>query len=134
LTPDFTLELYAEPFVASGQYSGLGELTRPRTNILRRYGSGSSTIVQGSDGSFTVTDGSDQFTLDPNFNVLSFRSNVVLRWEWRPGSTLYMVWQQNRFGLEDPLSRARVGDLWNTLSADGDNYFAVKVSYWLPVR
>jgi hypothetical protein len=133
-TPDFTLELYAEPFVASGQYSGLGELTRPRTNTLRRYGSDASTIVQGSDGSFTVTDGSDQFTLDPNFNVLSFRSNVVLRWEWRPGSTLYMVWQQNRFGLEDPLSRARVGDLWSTLSAEGDNYFAVKVSYWLPVH
>ena len=134
MTPDFTLELYAEPFVTSGQYTDLGELTRPRTNILRRYGSDASSIVQAGDGSFTVTDGSDQFTLNPNFNVLSFRSNVVVRWEWRPGSTLFLVWQQNRFGLEDPLERARVGDLWNTLSADGDNYFAVKVSYWLPVR
>jgi hypothetical protein len=134
LDPDLTLEMYAEPFVASGQYTGLGELAAPRTNDLRLYGTGGSTITQAGDGTFTITDGADQFTTAPNFNVLSFRSNVVLRWEWRPGSTFFLVWQQNRFGQEDPLTRARVGDLWDTLSAEGDNFLAVKVSYWIPVR
>lgn len=126
------LKLKANPNLEIPRYARND--SQPRTNTLRRYGADSSSIVQASDGSFTVTDGSDQFTLAPNFNVLSFRSNVVLRWEWRPGSTLFLVWQQNRFGLEDPLTRARVGNLWDTLSAGGDNYFAVTVSYRLPVR
>jgi hypothetical protein len=133
LNPDLTFELYAEPFAASGQYENIGELSRPRTSDLRRYGTDGSTIAQGEDGSFTITDGTDQFSLAPNFNVLSFRSNVVLRWEWRPGSTLFLVWQQNRFGSGDPTERSRVGDLWDTVSAEGDNFFAVKVSYWIPV-
>lgn len=133
VNPDLTFELYAEPFAASGQYEGIGELSRPRTSDLRFYGTDGSTIVQDSDGEFTVTDGADQFTLAPNFNVLSFRSNVVLRWEWRPGSTLFLVWQQNRFASGDPTERSTFGNLWDTVSADGDNFFAVKVSYWIPV-
>ena len=133
INPDLTFEVYAEPFAASGQYQGIGELSRPRTSDLRLYGSDGSTITQAQDGSFTVTDGADQFTLEPNFNVLSFRSNVVLRWEWRPGSTLFLVWQQNRSGSGDPTERSRLGDLWDTVSAEGDNFFAVKVSYWIPV-
>ena len=133
VNPDLTFEVYAEPFTASGQYRHVGELRRPRTADLREYGTGGSTITQSPDGSFTVTDGADQFTLAPNFNVLSFRSNVVLRWEWRPGSTLFLVWQQNRSGIGDPTERSRFGDLWDTVSAQGDNFFAVKVSYWIPV-
>jgi hypothetical protein len=133
LNPDLTFELYAEPFAASGQYRNIGELSRPRTSDLRVYGTDGSTIIQAGDGSFAVTDGADQFTLAPNFNVLSFRSNVVLRWEWRPGSTLFLVWQQNRAGTGDPSDRSRVGDLWDSFSAEGDNFFAVKLSYWIPV-
>lgn len=133
VNPDLTFELYAEPFAASGQYQQIGELSRPRTSDLRRYGTDGSTIVQGSDGTFAVTDGADQFSLAPNFNVLSFRSNVVLRWEWRAGSTLFLVWQQNRSGIGDPTERSRARDLWDTVSAEGDNFFAVKLSYWIPV-
>jgi hypothetical protein len=133
VNPDLTFELYAEPFAASGQYENIGELSRPKTSDLRRYGTDGSSITRETDGSFTVTDGADQFTLAPNFNVLSFRSNVVLRWEWRPGSTMFLVWQQNRFGSGDPTERSRFGDLWDTVSAQGDNFFAVKISYWIPV-
>ena len=133
VNPDLTFELYAEPFAASGQYRAVGELSRPRTADLRLYGTDGSTIAQGPDGSFTVTDGTDQFTLAPNFNVLSFRSNVVVRWEWRPGSTFFLVWQQNRAGSGNATERSRFGDLWDTISAEGDNFFAIKLSYWIPV-
>lgn len=133
VNPDLTFELYAEPFAASGQYRHIGELSRPRTNDLREYGTDGSSIAQAPDGSFTIIDGADQFTLAPNFNVLSFRSNVVLRWEWRAGSTLFLVWQQNRFGTGDPTERSRFGNLWDTVTAEGDNFFAVKLSYWIPV-
>ncbi len=133
VSPDLTLEMYAEPFAASGQYEEIGELSRPRTSDLRRYGTDGSTIVQAADGTFTVTDGADQFSLAPNFNFLSFRSNMVLRWEWRPGSTMFLVWQQNRAADGRLTEGVRPGDLWDSVRAPGDNFFAVKVSYWIPV-
>lgn len=135
VTPDLTVELYAEPFVASGQYTDIGELRQPRTDNLRFYGTDGTTISQDQrSGTFTVTDGADTFELDPNFHVLSFRSNLVLRWEWRPGSTLFLVWQQNRGEDADPLGRSSLGDYFRTFRAAGDNLLALKVSYWLPVQ
>ena len=77
------------------------------------------------------TDGGDTFVL-PNrdFNIRSFRSNVVLRWEWRPGSTLFVVWQQNRDSFESQGSHVGFGDLFESLSAIGDNILAVKTTIW----
>ncbi|MBI2536164.1 MAG: hypothetical protein HYW06_04195, partial [Gemmatimonadetes bacterium] len=111
IKPDLTVDLYAEPFAASGRFYDHGELPAPRALGLRTYGTDGSTITRETDGSFTVTEGGDAFTLPAlDFNVRSLRSNVVLRWEWRPGSMLYVVWQQDRssfspFGdLVKPLS------------------------------
>ena len=95
--PDLTVEVYAEPFAASGRFFNYGELATPRTREVRRYGSDGTTIETLDDGVLRVTDGDELFELaNRDFNVLSFRSNVVLRWEWRPGSTLFVVWQQDR--------------------------------------
>ena len=81
LKPDLNLDVYAEPFAASGRYYDYGELLEPSS--LER-------IPYGAPGT----------PADPlknrDFNVQSFQSNVVLRWEWRAGSTMYLVWQQNR--------------------------------------
>ena len=65
--------------------------------------------------------------------MLSYRSNVVLRWEWRPGSTFFLVWQQNRSGFEDQGSFVRPSDLYDSMTADGENTLAVKFTYWLPM-
>src|SRR5256712_1050303 len=134
--PVFTLELYGEPFAASGRYYGLGELAQPRTFDLRRYGTSGTTIVRDSTGNYTITDGaSHRVTIpNPDFNIRSFRSNAVLRWEWRPGSTLYLVWAQNRFGYQPTARLGGFGDLAHSFGARGDNFFAVKVSYWIPVH
>jgi hypothetical protein len=136
ITPDLTLETYAEPFASSGRFYAFGELRAAGSRELRIYGTnGTAVSAPDSLGRRRVTDGSQQFALpNADFNVRSFRSNIVLRWEWRPGSTLFAVWQQNR-GLRDPFGRAiRAGDVFDSLSAPGDNFFALKMSYWLPVR
>ena len=136
IAPELTLELYAEPFAASGKYRGFGELAAPRTFRLREYGTSGTTIARDSVGDYVVTDngGADSiFIPNPDFNVLSFQSNVVLRWEWRPGSTLYLVWQQSR-GAGSSVGRlVGFGDLWDSLRSTGDNFLAVKASYWIPV-
>jgi len=134
IKPDLTLELYAEPFAASGRYYGFGELLRPRSGSLRVYGTDGTTLTRGADGSVQVTDGTDSFTLsNPDFNVVDFRSNLVLRWEWRPGSTLFLVWQQNRSAARPVGDLVNPGRLWDSFTATGDNFLAIKIAYWLPV-
>jgi hypothetical protein len=134
ITPDLSLELYAEPFAASGKRFDYGELLKPRSKDLRFYGTDGTTITKHAEG-FTVTDGTDTFELENrDFNVRSFRSNFVLRWEWRRGSTLFLVWQQDRSSEEEQGGFVTPGSLFDSLSARGDNFLALKVSYWLPVN
>jgi hypothetical protein len=136
-TPNFTIQGYAEPFAASGRFYDFGELAAPRVANLRTYGATGtgSTITNNADGSHTVKIDGQSFALGPlDFNKLSFRSNLVLRWEWLPGSTAYLIWQQSRAN-SDPLSRL-IGpsDLWDSVRTAGDNFFALKISYWIGVR
>jgi hypothetical protein len=133
-TPNLTLETYAEPFASSGRFSGFGELLTPRSGELLKYGTQGTAITTNPDGSRTVTADGQSFDIEnEDFNVRSLRSNVVLRWEWRPGSALFLVWQQDQEAAR-PFDMVRPGDLWDAFSARGDSFFAVKVSYWLPVR
>jgi len=132
--PNLSLEIYAEPFASSGRYFKFGELPAPRSRELRTYGTDGTTITKGPDGNYEVVDGEQKFSI-PNrdFDYLSFRSNVVLRWEFRPGSTLFLVWQQNREGEDDPGRLVRGKSLWESLQAKGEDFIAIKISYWIPV-
>ena len=132
LQPDLNLELYAQPFAASGRFYDFGELAEAGGLDLRTYGTQGTTVSVLSDGSREIADGTDTFVI-PNrdFNLRSFRSTLVLSWEWRPGSTLFLVWQQARERALDRGTRSGVGDLFGSLGTAGDNFFAVKMSYWL---
>ncbi|HWK89929.1 MAG TPA: DUF5916 domain-containing protein, partial [Longimicrobium sp.] len=85
---------------------------------------GNETLVRYGTQSRTVSD----------FNVRSFRSNAVMRWEWRPGSTLFLVWQQDRYAESASGRPVGPGRLGETLRAEGDNYLALKMTYWIPLR
>ena len=109
-------------------------MTAAGENTLRTYGTDGTTVVEEADGSRTVTDGPDTFSLPLlDFNFRSFRSNVVLRWEWRRGSTLFLVWQQDRSTFDTTGDLVRPGSLFDAVTAAGDNFLAVKMTYWLPV-
>jgi hypothetical protein len=138
-TPDLTLQLYAQPFISSGAYTAFKEFDAPRQIHKTVYGAGKGTInTTGSGESLIYTidpDGagpSSPFTLaNPDFNFRSLRGTAVLRWEYRPGSTLFFVWNQVR---SDAVS---VGDFDFTrdrqalFSAHPDNVFVVKMNYYL---
>jgi hypothetical protein len=141
LKPDLTLELYAQPFAAGGAFERFGELPAARSRKLRQYGTDGSTI-QKTDTGYLVTDtkiargdGSpDAFVIGlRDFSVREMRSNMVLRWEYRPGSTLYLVWQQNRAGESERGDLVGLGDLFGGLSEAGTNFFAIKATFWVPV-
>lgn len=135
-TPETSLELYAEPFAASGRYSDIGELAAPETNDLRVYGEAPGTGASRDEetGDWTFTDGDAVIELaNPDFNILSYRTNLVLRWEWKPGSTFFLVWQQNRSGFDDEGEFVAPENLYDSMTADGENTLAVKFTYWLPM-
>jgi len=91
ISTTLTLQLYAQPFVGKGSYSNVRELANPRAAAYdARYQPYADTVVTNHIG---------------GVNLKQFRSNVVLRWEYRPGSTLFVVWTQGRqdfAGAEGP--------------------------------
>lgn len=140
-SPTLSLELYAEPFVASGNFSNFGELEAARSSDLRTYGTDGTTITPvinqetGLVDRYDVTDGASSFSLsNNNFNIASFRSNLVLRWEWSPGSTIFFVWQQNKSGFAPDGSPLEPGSLFDAVTAPGRSIIAIKANYWIPMN
>jgi hypothetical protein len=143
-SPALTFELYAQPLMASGNYRGLMELAAPRTFDFLRYGEDVGTVRRTDNDGFAIDpeDGGEPFVLsDPDFDLRSLLGSAVLRWEWRPGSTLFLVWQQTRSErlermaggrFDDGVGDFRLGrDARELFGLKPDNVFAVKVTYWL---
>lgn len=116
-TPDASLQIYASPFLSKGEYSHVRELSAPRAvdydARFRPYG---DAAIRDDPG---------------GFDVGQFRSNVVFRWEYHPGSTLFLVWSQGRQGSEPFQERGSLGgDLSDLFDRRADDVFLVKLSYW----
>lgn len=136
-TPELTLQLYAQPFITTGQYSNIKEFTTPGSFDFDVYGQDRGSITPTmEDGEITGYDinpgdgGASFFVSNPDFNFRSLRGNAVLRWEWRPGSTLFLVWQQQRedFARHDGFGiREELGEVFR---APVENLFLVKATYW----
>jgi hypothetical protein len=116
-TPTLSLQVYASPFLTSGKYTDWRELNDPRAaNYADRF----KPYVSPAQGS------------DPGgFNFKQFRSNTVVRWEYRPGSTLFLVWAQGRTLDGVDIGSFSLGrDAGNLFRVPPDNTFLVKTSYW----
>jgi hypothetical protein len=138
LKPELTLQLFAQPYFSSGDYTSFREFAAPRTVKTLDYGRDVGTITRDAPGgTYTVDpDGSggaaQPFTFDdPNFSFRSLRGTAVLRWEYRPGSALFFVWTQQRSGSDaygDLDLRRDYSALWRDRA---DNVFMIKATYWL---
>lgn len=136
-TPTLSLQLYAEPFVSSGRYEGFRQIADPRgAHFADRFDDfGPDRLLTDADGNVGIDldrDGAVEIELDnPDFTFLSFRSNVVLRWEYKLGSTIFLVWQHGRTDFTSD-GRFRLGsNLGSLFEAPQTNTFLVKVNYWL---
>jgi hypothetical protein len=139
-TPTMTLELFVQPLIGSGKFDDFKEFRARREGSTAIYGRDIGTIVARDSAGRTVDytidpDGSGTatpFTIEnPDFNSRSLRGNAVFRWEYRPGSVLYVAWTHSRAG------EASVGDFrfsrdWNALlDSRPDNILLIKASWWL---
>ena len=132
-TPRLSLQAYLQPFIAVGAYTDFKELAHPRKYDYTLFGENGSTIDY-ADGLYTIDpDGegpAEAFAFgNPDFNVKSLRGTVVFRWEYLPGSLLYLVWTQNRADYANPGTLDLRRDFSDLLTAPGDNIFMIKVSY-----
>ena len=143
-TPNLTLEMFAQPFLASGKYTKFKEFAEVKSRHMNEFGRDNGSTVQtntdaqtGAITGYTIDpDGAagtvPSFTIDnPDFNLRSLRGTGVLRWEYRPGSTLYFVWTQQRDGFDQfgdfNFSRDR-----SALFRDRPtNIFQIKGTYWI---
>lgn len=134
-TPDISLQTYVRPFITAGNYYNYKEFTTPRAYDFDVYGRGRGTISE-DDGVFTVDpDGTGEaqpFTFnDGDFNFRSIQTNAVFRWEYTPGSALFLVWQHDRRSsdrFDDFRFRRDFNGIFDTKPT---NVFLVKLSYWL---
>jgi Domain of unknown function (DUF5916)/Carbohydrate family 9 binding domain-like len=138
-TPQLSLQLFMQPLISTGDYHDFKELRTPKTFNFLQYGRGGSTVTKTLDGS-TVTD----YTFDPDgtgpatsfdvsnpdFNFTSIRANAVLRWEYKPGSTLYVVWTRSSSGSITDGSFRFGPSFDRMIEANTDNILMVKFSYW----
>jgi len=112
-TPALSLQTYVQPLISSGRYTDFGDLARPRSYEFVRYAAG--TLPAGVE--------------DPDFTFKSIRGNAVLRWEFRPGSSAYVVWTQSRTDT-DPAGEFRLGSSFSSLfDLKADNIFLVKFAF-----
>ena len=113
ITPNLTVQIYAAPFVSAGDYDGFKHLVDGRA---ARY-----------EDRYAPT----EYDSNPDFNYRSFRTTNVLRWEYKPGSTLFVVWQQGREQVLDQGAFSFGRDFGGAFTAAARNVFLVKWSYWI---
>ena len=137
-TPTLTFELFAQPLIASGDYVTFNEFVTRRKRTQHTFAGDqiSSAIVDGQKLYTIDPDGPNApaapFTIgDPNFNFRALRGNAVVRWEYRPGSTLFFVWQQNRSDTDPIGNFSFARDREALFDAHPDNIFLVKATYWI---
>jgi hypothetical protein len=110
-TPNVALQTFIQPLISAGRYYDYKSLARPNSYDFTRY----------------------DYPGDPSFNFKSLRGNAVFRWEYRPGSTLYLVWTQERTDDEETGEFRLRANADRLLRADADNIFLAKVSYYFPL-
>ena len=142
LSPNLTIQYWGQPFVATGSYFDHKVIVNP---LAENYSDRFHTFTSGQ---FSVND--DQYDIDENidgtrdysfdkkdFNVQEFLSNLVVRWEYNPGSSIFLVWSQSRSNDNNSGRLDLFNDLGDLFNADNDkphNVFLIKFSYRFGIK
>ncbi|MFY0606606.1 MAG: carbohydrate binding family 9 domain-containing protein [Cyclobacteriaceae bacterium] len=136
VTPNLSIEYWGQPFISRGEYSDFKDVLEPSAERFDdRYTSYLNSQISYEEGSETYLIDNDQngsidYELnDPNFNFMQFRSNLVVRWEYIPGSTLFLVWTSNASEFHNSRENrfsSLSSDLWD---ASATNIFLLKYTY-----
>lgn len=136
LSPNLTLQYWGQPFFAMGKYYNYKLITDPMASGYRnRFRTYSISQIATNGNSYNIdenADGSTDYSFDKkDFNIQDFLSNLVIRWEYSPGSSVYFVWSQTRTSSagSDMDILNDMGKLFNTTDNKPHNVFLIKFSY-----
>lgn len=136
ITPNLSIQYYGQPYISSGKYSNYKKVVSSRAKKLEdRYVeyTDAQSVHNSSTHEFDIDlddDGSADTAYGSGFNFREFKSNLVLRWEYNPGSTIFVVWSQSRFGDDSHGRFSYRDDLSDLFSATSENIFLVKYNRW----
>ncbi len=135
LTPELTIQFWGQPFIATGKYNTFKYITDPKAiRFHDRFRNYDATEISYDPGEemYSVNESESGLNYEfenPEFNIKEFLANLVFRWEYRPGSFIYLVWSQSRSGF-DPYGEFRLGknfnDIWDIHPTDA---ILLKVSF-----
>lgn len=136
LTPEFTIQFYGQPFISAGKYSEIKHITNP---LAEKYSDrfhifGDAEIQYNENNEiYTIdetADGNIDYNIEqPNFNFLQFRSNLVFRWEYKPGSTIYLVWSQGRTETDNRGNFSFSNDFRDLFKVTPHDVFLIKFTH-----
>ncbi len=134
VTPDLTIQYYGNPYLSSGRYSDFRQVTNADARSYEQAFSRLSYVYDPAISSYIIDanqeGGVTNHLGNPDFSYREFRSNLVLRWEFRPGSTFYLVWTHDRSGYNPGMVQGHSrnwDELWNSPAR---NIVMAKMSYW----
>ena len=135
-TPKLSFQAYFQPYMTMGSYSRFKEFSKPETYDFVEYGKDNNMLIENDeDDGYDLypngRNGNSIYVENPDFNYKALVGSAVLRWEFRPGSTLYIVWTHNGSDEQNPGNYNFNRDVKDLFQADADNFFALKLTYWL---
>jgi hypothetical protein len=133
ITPDLSIQYWGQPFLFSGNYSDFKEVVDPMvTNYQDQYHTFTNNEISydKDNDSYTIVESDGSYTFEnPDFSFYEFRSNLVIRWEYIPGSTAYLVWSQGQTGDHPDGAFSLSDNVKRLTSLTPHNIFLLKLSY-----
>ena len=138
LTPELSIQYYGSPFASIGKYSEFKNVTNPRASAYSDRFVLLNSVLNGNDYEVSENNpgGSGQINYtfgNPDFNFFQFRSNLVFRWEYQPGSQIYLVWSQDRTNYIMPGDNSVSKALSSLKDVYPNNIFLIKINYWFSI-
>jgi Domain of unknown function (DUF5916) len=136
INPNLTIQYYGQPFISKGIYNHFNHVTNARAKYygdrITLYNNNQITFI-GTDNSYAVdenTDGTVDYSFDnPDFSQVAFNSNLVVRWEYIPGSEIFLVWSQGLFGYANTRDDLFSGINQQIFNRKPENIFLIKATY-----
>ena len=134
INPNLSIQYYGQPFISRGRYTDFNYVNNATAEDLNdRVTLYNTNQIALNNGAYEVdenTDGTSDYSFgNPDFSFVQFRSNLVARWEYIPGSEIFLVWSQGVTGLDDPRNSLRDALRNQIIDQKKDNTFLIKITY-----
>lgn len=133
ITPELSLQYYGSPYASTGKYLDYRKVEDSKSrNVDERYSF--LNIIENEEGNFLYDNDGNLYNdfddWNPDFNFQEFSSNFVARWEYKTGSTIYLVWTNYRSNYEEGHNSSIISSLKGISKVKAQNAFMIKLSYW----